>query len=132
MAWFSATGCTNAAYPCHHYLGFAGLWGGVSVTIAFVYLGRFLSPSASALFFRVSRLVFGVYLVHPLVMTAFRKVVPDVFYGSVLARIAIWGGVCAASFALAALMHQIKGRIIGLPERVLTFAGSRMSKAKSQ
>jgi len=107
VCWVSANGGKGAAYPFFHYLGFAGLWGGVSVTISFAYLGRFFSASASSLLFRASKLVFGVYLVHPLVMTAFEKVVPTAFYGNVLARAAIWCGVCTASFTLVAVIHKI-------------------------
>ena len=103
----SAFGAGDIGYPFFHYLGFVGVWGGVSVTVAFLYLGRGIPDGVSAVLFRISRLVFGVYLVHPLVMTFFYKVVPSSLWGSVPVRLAIWMAVCGASFIFAALCRSL-------------------------
>ena len=103
----SVFGAKDIGYPLFHYLGFAGVWGGVSVTVAFLYLGRGIPDGTAAVLFRISRLVFGVYLVHPLVMTFFFKVVPSSLWGVVAVRLAIWMAVCAASFVIAALCRSL-------------------------
>ena len=107
MICMSAFGGSDIGYPFFHYLGFAGVWGGVSVTVAFLYLGRSIPDGASAVLFRISRLVFGVYLVHPLFMTFFFKVVPSSLWGVVAVRLAIWMVVCAASFIFAAVCRGL-------------------------
>ncbi len=107
MVCMSAFGGRDIGYPFFHYLGFAGVWGGVSVTVAFLYLGRTIPDGAAAALFRISRLVFGVYLVHPLFMTFFCKVVPPSLWGVVMVRLAIWMAVFVASFAFAALCRSL-------------------------
>ena len=107
MIGMSVFGGRDMGYPIFHYLGFAGVWGGVSVTVAFLYLGRGIPDKAAAVLFHISRLVFGVYLVHPLVMTFFSKVVPSSLWGVVTVRFAIWMAVCAASFVFAALCRSL-------------------------
>ena len=107
MVCMSAFGGRDVGYPFFHYLGFAGVWGGVSVTVAFLYLGRAIPDGAAAVLFRISRLVFGVYLVHPLFMTFFCKVVPPSLWGAVTVRLAIWMAVFVASFVFAALCRRL-------------------------
>ena len=107
MISMSVFGGKDIGYPLFHYLGFAGFWGGVSVTVAFLYLGRSIPDRAAAVLFRVSRLVFGVYLVHPLFMTFFLKVVPSSLWGVVAVRLAIWMAVCVASFIFAAVCRGL-------------------------
>ena len=107
MVCMSVFGGGGAGYPIFHYLGFAGVWGGVSVTVAFLYLGRGIPDRTADVLFRISRLVFGVYLVHPIVMMVFFKVVPSSLWGVASMRFAIWTAVCAASFAFAALCRRL-------------------------
>jgi len=107
MICVSVFGGKDIGYPFFHYLGFAGVWGGVSVTVAFLYLGRGIPDGAAAVLFRISRLVFGVYLVHPLFMTFFCKVVPPSLWGAVTVRLAIWMAVFVASFVFAALCRRL-------------------------
>lgn len=107
MICMSASGGVHAGYPIFHYLGFAGIWGGVSVTVASLYLGRIIPDVIAQMLFRTSRLVFGVYLVHPLVMTVFVKVVPSSLWGFVTVRIALCLATCVASFVFAALCRRL-------------------------
>ena len=62
---------------------------------------------AAQTLFRTSRLVFGVYLVHPLVMTVLVKVVPSSLWGFVTVRIALCMATCVASFVFAALCRRL-------------------------
>ena len=107
MICMSALRCANGGYPVFHYLGFAGVWGGASVVVASLYLGRGIPDGAAQILFRISRLVFGVYLVHPLVMTVFLKIVPSSLWGLMTVRVAVWLAICVASFIFAALCRRL-------------------------
>ena len=107
MICMSASGGAHAGYPIFHYLGFTGIWGGVSVTVASLYLGRIIPDVVAQMLFRTSRLVFGVYLVHPLVMTVLVKVVPSSLWGFVTVRIALCLATCVAGFVFAALCRRL-------------------------
>lgn len=105
LAW--RDGGSVFSYPVCHYLGFFGLAGGLSAVVAMLYIGRALSPAAGVLLFRASRLVLGVYIVHPVVMTALSKALPPAFFSGVGGVACGWAAVCAASFALVALMLKV-------------------------
>jgi len=94
-------------YPVCHYLGFFGLMGGLSAVVSLLYVGKSFSPKACIRLFRVSRLVFGVYVVHPLVMTALLKVFPLAFSSGAFGVALGWACVCLASFVLVALMLKV-------------------------
>ena len=105
LAWLN--GGSLFSYPVCHYLGFFGLVGGLSAVVAMLYLGGLLSPAAGVLLFRASRLVLGVYIVHPIVMTVLSKVLPPAFFSGVGGVACGWAVVCAASFALVAAMLKV-------------------------
>ena len=107
MICVSASGGSHAGYPFFHYLGFTGVWGGVSVTVASLYFGRAIPDVVAQALFRISRLVFGVYLVHPLVMTVLVKAVPSSLWGLFSVRIALCLAICVASFVFAALCRRL-------------------------
>lgn len=62
-------------YPFFHYLGFFGCWGGASITIAILWIGTFLPYKLKEPLFRISQLVYGVYFIHPIVITVLIKLV---------------------------------------------------------
>lgn len=59
----------SEAYPFFNYLGGGGVVGGISITLSFLYWGQYLNKRMKLIAFRGSRLVFGAYLFHPLMVT---------------------------------------------------------------
>ena len=105
LAWLN--GGSLFSYPVCHYLGFFGLAGGLSAVVAMLYLGSLLSPAAGVFLFRASKLVLGVYIVHPVVMTVLSKVLPPAFFSGIGGVACGWALVFAASFALVAIMLKL-------------------------
>ncbi|MBR6058113.1 MAG: acyltransferase family protein [Victivallales bacterium] len=60
-------------YPFHHYLGFFGYLGGTSITIAFLWIGTFIPYNIKVILYKISQLVYGVYFIHPLIITLLIK-----------------------------------------------------------
>lgn len=107
MAFIALRGAERIPYPVFHYLGIGGVWGGISMSVAVLHAGRSFSPAVSARLFRLSKAVFGTYFVHPIVLTAFAKVLPTGFADAVWGRLALLCAAFAASMAIAAQLLKI-------------------------
>ena len=107
VAYASTCGGRLAGFPACHYLGFFGLWGGVSVVVLSLYAGSLLPKPAGMRLFRASKLVFGVYVVHPLVMTAALKAFPQACPADVFGILSWCAAVCAASAVLVSFMLRV-------------------------
>ena len=62
-------------YPFFHYLSFFGYWGGTSLTVSLLWLGTFLTHNTKVILFKFSQLVFGVYFIHPIVISFLIKLI---------------------------------------------------------
>ena len=104
-----ATDYGLARFPCPvlHYLGVFGVWGGLSVFIAVLHAGRSVPPDAAARLYRISKAVFGTYLVHPLVMGTFAKILPAGCADAVWSRTLLFLAVYAASMVFSACLLKI-------------------------
>lgn len=109
MIFISLHGAGRFRYPFYNYLGLGGLWGGLSVTVAVLHAGKSFPPALSAFLFRLSKAVFGTYLVHPLLMGAFAKMLPPEAGSAAWFRPVLVFGVFAASMALSSLLLKIPG-----------------------
>ena len=62
-------------YPFSHYLSFFSQLAGISITLSFLWLGTYLSFNTKVRLFKISQLVYGVYFIHPIVITLFLKLI---------------------------------------------------------
>lgn len=104
MAVIALRGPDRTPYPVFQYLGFGGVWGGLSLSVALLRAGQSVSPALSARLYRLSKAVFGSYFLHPIVLAAFAKVLPPGFANAAWGRLALLCATFALSMSIAAQM----------------------------
>ena len=107
MVFVAFRGPAHFSYPVLHYLGVFGVWGGLSVFIAVLHAGCSIPPDVAARLHRISKAVFGTYLVHPLVMAVVEKILPPGFANAVWSRTLLFLAVYGASMAFSAFLLKI-------------------------
>jgi len=107
MAFVALSGGNKLPYPIFHYLGLGGLWGGLSVTTAILHAGRSIPTRLATRLCRMSRLVFGTYLLHPLIMGMCAKIPIPGLTNGLWCRPILFFSIFATSMALVAILLKI-------------------------